>query len=199
MAAPSPSAVLAFDVGGTTIKGEVLDADLTVLARTSVATPYGDGLVEAVGATGRALLAGLPPEVRRTVTDVGLAVPGIVNAARGVSVYAANLGLREAPVAGPVSERLGLPVTISHDVAAAGEAERRRGAARHLDDPVVVVIGTGIAAVSFVHGEPVRGVTGQAGELGHLVVRPAGPLCGCGARGCLEAVASAGAVDPAYR
>jgi len=197
--ATNASAVLAFDVGGTTIKAEILDADLTVLASAAVPTPYGAGLVDAVAAIGQALLETLPTAVRGRVSDVGLVIPGVVDAARGVSVYAANLGLRQAPIAGPVSERLGLPVTISHDVGAAAEAERRRGAARYLEDPVIVVIGTGIAAVSYVRGAPVVGVSGQAGEFGHMVVRPAGPLCGCGGYGCLEAVASAGAVVRAYR
>ena len=81
-------------------------------------------------------------------------------------------------------------------MAAAGEAVRR--AAPDLDDPFVVVIGTGIAAVTFVGGRAVRGVSGQAGELGHVVVRPDGPPCACGARGCLEAVAGAGAIVRAY-
>ena len=66
------------------------------------------------------------------------------------------------------------------------------------EDPFVVIIGTGVAAVTFVRGEAVRGVSGQAGEFGHIVVRPGGPLCRCGQHGCLEAVASAEAIVRAY-
>ncbi len=191
-------AVLAFDVGGTTVKAEVLGPDLDSWALGATRTPRGPALVDAVVGLAENLLDGLTPERRQTVSAVGLALPGIVDSTRGVSVYAANLGLRDEPLAGPVTQRLGLPVRLGHDVTVAAEAERRSGAARDVVDPLVVVIGTGIAAVSYVHGQRVAGTSGQAGELGHVVVRPGGPVCGCGARGCLEAVASAAAVARAY-
>jgi glucokinase len=192
-------AVLAFDVGGTTVKAEVIDDRFEVLARTTTATVPGPALVDVIAKAGAALLEELSDDRRATVGAVGLALPGIVDAARGVGVFAANVGLRDTPVGGPLSERLGLPVAVGHDVTAAAEAERRLGAAADVEDPVVVVIGTGIAAVSYVHGRRVRGASGQAGELGHLVVRPDGPSCACGSRGCLEAVASASAVVRGYR
>ena len=193
------AAVLAFDVGGTTVKAEVLGPDLRTWTRGSASTPRGPALVDAIATLAEHLLADLTPEQRGGVGAVGLAMPGIVDSARGVSVYAANLDLRDEPLAGPVSTRLGLPVRLGHNVTAAAEAERRSGAAGDIIDPFVVVIGTGIAAVSYVHGQQVRGISGQAGELGHVVVRPDGPVCGCGARGCLEAVASASAVARDYR
>jgi glucokinase len=192
-------AVLAFDVGGTTIKAEVIGPDLCSWAKATTSTPRGPALVDAVVAVAEELLAGLAPERRAVVRALGLALPGIVDAGRGVSVYAANLDLRNEPVAVPVQARLGLPVRLCHDVTTAGEAERRAGAARDVVDPLVVVVGTGIAAVSYVHGQPVKGISGQAGELGHVMVRSDGPVCGCGARGCLEAVASAAAVARSYR
>lgn len=191
--------MLAFDIGGTTVKAEVLGSDLTSWACGSARTPRGPAVVDTVVDLARDLLAGLAPGRRDAVAAVGLALPGIVDTERGTSVYAANLGLRDEPLAGPVSARLGLPVHLGHDVTVAAEAERRSGAARDVVDPVVVVIGTGIAAVSYVHGRRVAGISGQAGELGHVVVRPGGPVCGCGARGCLEAVASAAAVARDYR
>ncbi len=193
------AAVLAFDVGGTSLKAEVLADDLSSLASTSAATPRGPALVDGLADVAATLLDGLHPEIRATVRAAGLAIPGIVDAERGIGVYAANVGLEETPIAGPLSDRIGLPVALGHDVTAAADAERRHGAAADIVDPVVVAIGTGIAAVSYVHGRRVAGVTGQAGELGHLVVRATGPVCGCGARGCLEAVASAAAVARRYR
>lgn len=191
--------MLAFDVGGTTVKAEVLGPDLDTWARGTASTPRGPSVIDAVVNLADELLAELTTSQRAAVKAVGLALPGIVDSERGVSVYAANLDLRDEPLADPVSRRLGLPVRLGHDVTVAAEAERRSGAARDVVDPVVVVIGTGIAAVSYVHGRRVLGVSGQAGELGHLVVRANGPVCGCGARGCLEAVASASAVVRAYR
>lgn len=192
------TAALAFDVGGTTIKAEVLGADLDVWGRLSGPTPRGIALVDAIVEIAHELLAGLPVVRQERVRSVGMAFPGLVDAGRGVSLYAANLGLRDAPVAQAVSDRLELPVHLDHDVKIAAAAERQIGAARELVDPIVVIIGTGISAVSYVRGERVVGISGQAGELGHVVVRPGGPLCGCGNRGCLEAVASASAVVRAY-
>lgn len=196
---PDPAdAVLAFDVGGTSIKAEVVGSDLQTWAQTRTRSPRGPALVDAIVDTAQSLLLGLDRHQRAQVGSVGLALPGIVDGERGVSVYAANLDLREVPLAQPVAERLDLPVQLGHDVTVAAEAERRSGAARDLVDPMVVVIGTGIASVSYVRGERLRGTSGQAGELGHVVVRPGGPRCGCGAHGCLEAVASASAIARAY-
>lgn len=192
------AAVLAFHVGGTTIKAEVLANDLSSLASTSVPTPRGPALVDALVDVAATLLDCLRAEIRTTVRAAGLAIPGIVDAERGTVVYAASVGLRDTPIPGPLSDRISLPVALGHHVTAS-DAERRHGAAADVVDPVVVAVGTGIAAVSFAHGHRVTGVSGQACELGHVVVRPDGPVCGCGARGCLEAVASASAVARRYR
>lgn len=102
------------------------------------------------------------------------------------------------PVRDVLSARLGLPVAVEHDVTAAGRAEWLLGAGRGVNDLLVVVIGTGIAAVVVADGRLVRGGRGQAGELGHIPVVPDGPVCVCGGRGCLEAVASARAIAASY-
>ena len=190
--------VLAVDIGGTSIKAEILDPDLTSRATAWAPTPRpaGGGTVAAVIDLGRRLIHGLPSPAG--VTGVGLAVPGLVDVDRGVGVVAANLAWRDLPVRAPVAAALGLPVTMVHDVTAAGTAEWRCGAGRGVDDLAVVVIGTGIAATLVTGGKVVRGGCGQAGELGHVVVRPAGPPCACGQRGCLEAISSARAIADAY-
>jgi glucokinase len=194
----SSQCVLAVDVGGTSIKAEILDPSLTGCATASIATPRagGDATLSAVIDLARRLLSDLPSPTG--VTRVGLAVPGLVDVDRGVGVLAANLAWRDLPVTAPVSAALGLPVTMVHDVTAAGVAEWRCGAGRGVDDLAVVVIGTGIAATLVTGGVLVRGGTGQAGELGHVVVRPGGPPCACGQRGCLEAISSARAIADAY-
>jgi glucokinase len=190
--------VLAVDVGGTSIKAEILDASLRRCATASTATPRvgGDATLSAVIDLARRLLHDLPSPAG--VTRVGLAVPGLVDVDRGVGILAANLAWRDMPVTAPVSAALGLPVTMVHDVTAAGVAEWRCGAGRGVDDLAVVVIGTGIAATLVTGGTVVRGGTGHAGELGHVVVRPGGPPCACGQSGCLEAISSARAIADAY-
>lgn len=195
------SCVLAVDVGGTSMKAEVLDASSTTLAAAGCPTPRGDGdgALRALGDLCADLLDRLDPTVRDHVDRVAVAVPGLVDTATGTSVLAANLGWRDTPVAQAVSLRTGLPVVLGHDVTSAGLAEWRLGAGRGVDDLLVVVIGTGIAATLVSGGRLVRGGAHQAGEIGHVVVRPDGPVCACGARGCLEAIASARAVADRYQ
>jgi glucokinase len=190
--------VLAVDIGGTSIKAEILDAGLTRCAAASAPTPRSNGVrtLSAVIDLGRKLLSGSPAGA--VVSRVGLAVPGVVDVDRGVGVVAANLAWQDMPVTAPVSAALGLPVTMVPDVTAAGLAEWRCGAGRGVDDLAVVVIGTGIAVTLVTGGALVRGGSGQAGELGHVVVRPGGPPCACGQRGCLEAISSARAIADAY-
>lgn len=192
--------VLGVDVGGTEMKAELLDRRLrTRLAGTAPTPPEGgSSAVTAISVLGADLLSGLPHEERGLVRAVGLAVPGVLELDTGTVVLSANIGWRNTHVTTPVEESLGLPVVLSHDVAAAGLAELSRGAGRGVQDLVVVVIGTGVAATVVVDGRVVRGKLGRAGELGHVVVRPGGPACGCGGRGCLETVASAGAIARAY-
>ena len=90
-----------------------------------------------------------------------------------------------------------MPVAFGHDVRAGGLAEGTLGAARGVPDYLFLAVGTGIAAAVVLDGRPYSG-RGYAGEIGHIVVDPDGPLCGCGARGCLESIASAAAIAEHY-
>ncbi|HMK97023.1 MAG TPA: ROK family protein, partial [Acidimicrobiales bacterium] len=119
--------------------------------------------------------------------------------ARGVARWAVNLGWRDVDAARLAAEALGLPVWLGHDVRLGGEAEGALGAGRGARDFLFVPIGTGIAAAVVLDGRARRGVDGLAGEIGHFVVAPGGPLCRCGARGCLETLASASALARRYR
>jgi glucokinase len=115
-----------------------------------------------------------------------------------VAAWSSNLGFRDVPLRRLVADRLGLPAALGHDVRAGGLAEARLGAGRGYRHVLVVPIGTGIAAAHIVDGTVFTGAHGAAGEIGHIVVRPDGPVCGCGLRGCLEAIASASAVARRY-
>jgi glucokinase len=186
--------VLAVDLGGSAIKAELLDDDFEAVATRTAATPAGSAALDGVAAVGRELLA----ESAGEVVAAGIAVPGIVDTRSGRGLHSVNLGWRDVSVRDVLSTRLGLPVAVEHDVTAAGRAEWLFGAGRGVNDLLVVVIGTGIAAVVIAGGRLVRGGRGQAGELGHVPVVSNGPVCVCGKRGCLEAVASARAVATAY-
>jgi glucokinase len=129
----------------------------------------------------------------------GIAVPGIVDADRGVAAYSANLGWRDVPLRDLLSDRLGgVPVALGHDVRTGGLAEGRIGAGKGADRFLFVPLGTGIAGAIGIAGRVEAGAHGFAGEIGHIVVRPGGTPCPCGQHGCLERYASAAAVSEAW-
>ena len=193
--------VVGLDVGGTVMKAVAVGPDGAVTARLRRPTGAGDGpaaLMERVVT----LLAWMRDDLSsrgEVLTAVGLAVPGVIDEAAGIVHFAANLGWRDQEVTRFVAERLGTPVYLGHDVRSGAIAEGVLGAARGIEDFLFLPIGTGIAAALVLGGQVRAGPRGLAGELGHLVVEPGGPPCRCGARGCLEALASASALARRYR
>ena len=193
--------VVGLDVGGTVMKAVAVGPDGTVTARLRQPTEAGDAPI-AIMERVVAFLAGMRDDLLghgEVLTAIGLAVPGLIDEAAGVVHFAANLGWRDQEVAPFVAERLGTPVYLGHDVRSGAIAEGVLGAARGVEDFLFLPIGTGIAAALVLGGQVRAGPRGLAGELGHLVVEPGGPPCRCGARGCLETLASASALARRYR
>ncbi|QDP98046.1 ROK family protein [Microlunatus elymi] len=202
---PTPL-VAAVDLGGTYTKIGLIDRNATVLAETKVPTkitagPDGDGGLGTVSWLGDEIAAFVEAEAPRPAQQVvgfGVIVPGIINSESGTVIAAPNIGWYEVEVAGPLTERLGLPGAIGHDVRTAGLAEWQLGAARGSSNLLFVPLGTGIAAAVVVDGRLLE-ADGYAGELGHTPVPAAGELvCACGGIGCLEIVASAAGVVRNY-
>lgn len=192
--------VVALDVGGTGMKCALVRADGAVLhteRHPTDAERGPDAVVDTVlgiaeGLAGKARADGLDP------VAIGIAVPGVIDEARGVAVWSANVGFRNVPLRDLAQTRLGLPTAVGHDVRAGGLAEARLGAGSDAAHVLFVAIGTGIAAAHLVGGAAATGAHGAAGEIGHILVRPGGPRCGCGRPGCLEAVSSASAIGRLY-
>ncbi|MBB5824016.1 glucokinase [Micromonospora carbonacea] len=199
-AAGPADVVVALDVGGTGMKCALVRPDGTTVHTERHPTDAGrgpDAVVETIldvaeGLAGKARADGRDP------VALGIAVPGVVDEAAGVAVWSANVGFRDVPLRGLAAERLGLPTVLGHDVRVGGLAEARLGAGRGTGHVLFVAIGTGIAAAHVVDGAAASGAHGAAGEIGHVLVRPGGPRCGCGRDGCLEAVASASAIARRY-
>lgn len=175
------------DIGGTKILGVVIDrADpVTVVAEHRVATPMGGpAVLDAI--------AGVVKELAQEhdVVSVGVGIAGLVDR-QGVLRVGPNLpnalGLQ---VKDELSNRLARPVKVDNDATCAAWGEHQAGAARGFSDAVCVALGTGIGAGIVAGGEIERGTHGFAGEAGHMVVDPSGPLCPCGRRGCWERMAS---------
>ncbi|MEU6076004.1 ROK family protein [Micromonospora sp. NPDC047074] len=192
--------VAAIDVGGTRVKAALVDRSFGQVARLTCPTP--PDIAQRVGAVAAdvvsELLDGVPGGgVRPMLVGCGVVVPGLVDERRGVGRLSVNLGWRDLPVAESVGAALGVPTVAGHDVRAGLLAEARLGAARGAPDVVFVPVGTGIAGALMLDGRLVA-AGGWAGELGHVVADPRGPRCGCGGRGCLEAISSAAAVEREY-
>ncbi|MEU7676304.1 ROK family protein [Micromonospora taraxaci] len=199
-AAPTDPVVVALDVGGTGMKCALVRPDGVAVRTERHPTDAARGPA-AVAATILDVAEGLADKARAdglTPIAVGIAVPGVVDEARGVAVWSANVGFRDVPLRDLAVRRLGLPTALGHDVRVGGLAEARLGAGRGTGHVLFVAIGTGIAAAHVVDGHAAVGAHGAAGEIGHILVRPDGPRCGCGRPGCLEAVASAAAVGRRY-
>lgn len=194
--------VIALDVGGTGMKAALVAEDGTLLheARRATGRERGpDAVVETIQDFAAELLATGRERFGRAASAAGVAVPGIVDADHGIAVYAANLGWRDVPLRALLAARLGgIPVALGHDVRTGGLAEGRIGAGRGADRFLFVPLGTGIAGAIGIAGRIEAGAHGYAGEIGHIVVRPGGPACGCGQHGCLETLASAAAVSRAW-
>ncbi|MEU3738311.1 ROK family protein [Streptomyces sp. NPDC032198] len=194
--------VIALDVGGTGMKAALVGADGTLLheARRATGRERGpDAVVESILGFAADLRAHGIKELGEPAAAAGVAIPGIVDTEHGTAVYASNLGWRDVPMRDLLSRRLeGVPVALGHDVRTGGLAEGRIGAGKGADRFLFVPLGTGIAGAIGIGGGIEPGAHGSAGEIGHIIVRPGGPLCGCGQRGCLERLASASAVSEAW-
>ena len=187
------------DIGATKVLGAVIGDGGVVIAQARQDTlPGPDGVLESVTAVldllAAALDGALPPHI-------GIGVPGIVDRQRGAVSHAVNLGLGGDwfPLADRLTDRLadraGATVIVENDLnAATWGAHVLSGA----DDLAYLALGTGLAAGLVLSGTLRRGVHGAAGEIGHVPVDPAGGLCSCGQRGCLELLASGSALSAAW-
>ncbi|MFE9248575.1 ROK family protein [Streptomyces sp. NPDC007088] len=194
--------VIALDVGGTGMKAALVGAEGELLyeARRETGRERGpEAVVEGILAFAAELRGYGIEHYGEPASAAGVAIPGVVDAEKGVAVFAANLGWENVPLRDLLTERLGgLPVALGHDVRTGGYAEGRLGAGRDADRFLFLALGTGIAGAIGIDGVIEPGAHGGAGEIGHVVVRPGGVPCGCGQRGCLERLASASAVTAAW-
>ncbi|MGW2769793.1 ROK family protein [Streptomyces sp. NPDC001275] len=192
---PDKHIVVGIKIGPSQVSGVVTDMAAQVLARAEQSledsTPA-VALAAAAEVTRR--LLGEVPQAADRVLGVGVGVSGHVDSATGVCRYSALLDWQKVDVAGPLSKATGLPVVVNNDVNTLVVAERWFGSGRDVDSFAVVTVGPGIGCGLLLDGGLYGGASGMAGELGHLPVDPNGPMCSCGRRGCLEALACERAV-----
>ena len=185
------------DLGGTKILAAVFDEHGKLLSREKKNTKSELGLTGVLQRVEEciheALAAAALPHT--AITALGIGVPGPIDAKGEIVRVAPNLRWSNVPLARLLGKRLGIPVTVVNDVQAGTLAVGEYGAGRGLKNFACMFIGTGLGGGIVIAGQLYRGSTGMAGEVGHMTVIPEdGPKCGCGNRGCLEAVASRSAI-----
>lgn len=193
---------LGIDVGGTKIEGVALDGQGTVLAQMRVPTRQGaqsvvDDIVLVVDAL-RAQLETLKKYQINTITpSLGIGIPGQVDSVTGVILDAVNLSIGRLELANEVRSRTGLSIHVENDVNAAALGAACEGNVGLSAEETVALLnlGTGLAVGVVRDGRIDHGAHGAAGEIGHIAVEPHRFACVCGQHGCLETVASGGAVE----
>ena len=192
----SQEIIVGLDIGGT--KTAVLLIDRQGNQLSSIASPTvtstPEKLVRGVVSVVNEALQIAQVEVGQ-IAGIGVAVPGLVDPMKGIVELAVNVNLRSYPLGQALSAEFASPTYLENDVRAATigayQYANRKETIQHL---AYLSIGTGIAAGVILQGRLYRGAQGMAGEIGHVIFEPGGPVCGCDMPGCLEAVASGSAI-----
>jgi predicted NBD/HSP70 family sugar kinase len=180
-------------VGIKLMDGEIVGvvADLHAEVQSAHRMKYADtspeGVVTAIQEMTRILLERSPVD-RSRLLGVGVGLGGHVNATAGVVVASPLLGWRDVPLRKLLVQRMNVPVVIENDVNTLAVAEQWFGAGSSFSTFALVTVGAGVGSALVLDGHLWRGVSGAAGEFGHMVVDPDGPACHCGKNGCLEAM-----------
>jgi glucokinase len=192
------SHTISVDLGGTKILAAVVDDQDHIVGKAKMKTLAREGVdqvIERLAET--AHQAARKAKVNwDQVVGVGLGAPGPVDPEAGIVYNPPNLPGWQKVALGPrLAELLGVPVCVENDVNLGTLGEYRMGAGRGTRDMVGIFVGTGVGGGLILDGKLRTGFRNAAGEIGHMVVLADGPVCGCGRRGCLEAMASRTAIE----
>ena len=184
--------VVGIDIGGTNTVFGIVDARGTIIASSSIKTSGYPTVEEYADEVCKSLL---PLIIANGGVDkirgIGIGAPN-GNYYTGTIEFAPNLPWKGIlPLAAMFEERLGIPTALTNDANAAAIGEMTYGAARGMKDFIMITLGTGVGSGIVINGQMVYGHDGFAGELGHVIARRDGRLCGCGRKGCLETYCSA--------
>ena len=182
---------LAFDLGGTELRGALVGSGGRVVAHVSAPTMAGAGSEAVIGQI--ITLAGelLTQHPRAKVAGIGVGAPGPLDPKAGIVIAPPTLaGWHDVPLSDILGQHFGLPVRLENDANAAALGEWRFGAGRGTGSMVFVTVSTGIGGGVIAEGHIFHGRRGLAAEIGHMTITGEGERCFCGAVGCFEAVAS---------
>jgi glucokinase len=191
-----PNFSIGVDLGGTNLRIAAVDEGGNLLEKVTLSTKVAlgkdhviDRMCDAIRSLSR------KHESAGSLQGIGIGVPGIIDMKTGMLRESPNLpDWAGSPVQAEIEHRLGTRVILENDANAAALGESWLGAARGVEDMAMLTLGTGVGGGLVLGGRIWHGMTGMAGEFGHMTVDPEGVPCPCGNRGCLERYASATAV-----
>lgn len=190
------------DVGGTSVKMILVDADYEVRQEDVFFTPKKgsppEEMYDRIIASIEKMLAE-EGAAREDLLGVGIGVPGPVNHEDGMVYTLPNVGWTNVPIRRDLEERLHVPVDVDNDGNANALGECTFGAGKGMRNLVLLTLGTGLGGGVIINGDILRGANNVAGEVGHFTIVENGELCGCGARGCFEAYVNIGGMSRVAR
>ena len=179
---------IGFDIGGTNVKGGIVDETGKVLVFDTIDTDTRN-IVSDLAAFCNKLIdkAGFTQD---KIAGIGMGVPGMIDSENGVVTFAGNMDWKNFAISYDLSAVTGYTVKITNDANAAALGEARFGAGKEYRDSILVTLGTGVGGGIVIDGKIFAGRRSQGGEIGHMVIERGGLKCTCGRRGCFEVYAS---------
>jgi len=186
--------VIGIDIGGTNLRGALVDSEGNILKRAKILSEADQGIDKLIEN-----LSSFIADISKgeKVANIGVGIPGIIDSKTGIITQAPNImNVDDYPLRSVLNEKLGsdLNVVIENDANSAAVGEWWMGAAKDVNSMIMITLGTGVGGGIVLDGKLWTGADGMAGEIGHITIYPEGALCNCGNYGCLESYASATAI-----
>lgn len=181
---------IGIDVGGTAIKGVIIDENGSLFGESSVPTAGGKQIVNGIVALCNRLKGLSNAEIK----GIGIGCAGVINSAEGKVVLAKNLSLEDFPIVELLQKEINAPIKITNDANAAALGEAKFGAGKNYKNSILVTLGTGVGGGIVIDNKLFEGNKSAGAEIGHMVIKHGGEMCSCGRRGCFEAYSSATAL-----
>lgn len=185
--------IIGIDIGGTTVKMGILKTTGEIFQKWEIPTDTsneGRLIVDQVCRSIDSKLIEFNFD-KKHIMGIGIGAPGFIDSEKGFVFQAVNIGWRNIDLTKKIEEKLGVPAFLENDANVAVLGENWLGAGNQDKDVLAVTLGTGVGGGIIANGEILNGVSGTAGEIGHITIDVDGPLCNCGRKGCLETYVSA--------
>ena len=193
--------VVGVDMGGTKILSAVIDPEGNILSTAKVPTKADKDTSIVIDRIAECIQRAIDKSgvTAASIQAVGIGAPGPLDPATGIVIFAPNLRWKDVRLKEELEARVGFPTFVDNDVNIGTLGEHVFGAGKGVQNVVGIFVGTGIGGGIILQGELFHGASKTAGEIGHIIVKAGGPRCGCGTRGCLEALASRTAMTKQFQ